>query len=127
MLSSPQKVKGYDYRYELKDSFNATQGIIDGIFYPSKEWIEIRYFCVAFRYRNSENKYGRILLNALIEEARCNTKIKKIMVLPKPSEEFDFVKPMERETLFKIYQRIGFEFLDEPFSYDYERKMVLCL
>lgn len=94
--------------YVLINAFRKEQGIITAID-SGKDYLQIVRYCVAFKYRSSEErrskgKYGRKLLDSIIAEAKKNPKITKILVVPKSEEIYDDIEPMDIEQLYRRYE-----------------------
>ena len=100
-------------------------GIIQANYYSS-DYIEIIRFCVAKAYRNnSEKRWGRSLLDHLIDEALSIPAIERITVIPKAEELFDDIEPIDLTTLYQIYDRLGFKFVNRVREKAYGNKMVI--
>lgn len=123
-----RKVDLCDFEYILKDSKDIEKGRIVAKYYGTNfDYLYLDRFCVAVKYRSTEDKiskgkYGRKLLNAVIQEAKKNPNIKKIIVEPKGEELYDNIEPMKTELLCVKYQYLGFRYVDENI-----KKMVLWL
>lgn len=123
--------KKSDFEYVLHDWLGREKGIITVNDYH-KDYIQIVRFWVHHKYRSSEKrvskgKYGTQLMNAVIQEAQRYSRISRIIVVPKPEELTPGIKEMEREVLYKIYERLGFCFVNETDITSFERKMELKL
>lgn len=95
-----------------------------------KDYIQIDRFWVDIKYRStaekpSKYKYGTQLLRAIINDAKSNERISRIIVVPKAEELSEGVKEMDINELYAIYEHLGFEFMLCDDSRYYERKMEL--
>lgn len=118
--------KKSDFEYVLRDWLGREKGIITANDY-NKDYIQIVRFWVHHKYRSSEEvskeKYGTQLMNAVIQEAQDYNRISRIIVVPKPEELTYGIKEIEKEVLYKIYERLGFCFVNEADTASFERKM----
>lgn len=101
--------KSFEYCYTLHTAFGKEVGRIDTI--CSGDDLEIVRFCVAITYRGRKNRYGKQLIDKVVEEAR-NTGIHHIYVTPKAEEIYDDIVQMELSELYRKYLNLGFNFID---------------
>lgn len=104
------------YICTLHNAFNKEQGVIKITIKSnnSGEYGEIDFFCVAKKYRHTKYKYGKQLLNTVVQDIYHNTGITTFIVVPRGEEIYDECeKVMDTDTLYKIYKKLGFEFKND--------------
>lgn len=113
------------YSYVLEDIFGNEQGRIDANIYLDD--VCLVRFCVAYKYRGlSKKRYGKQLLDSIIEEAKSNNR-KRIVVVPKAEELYDKIPLMSLEELGRKYSNLGFTLVENQQCPDYEKMMQLIL
>ena len=115
------------FTYVLANEDGDEFGIIQANYYNS-DYIEIVSFCVAKAHRNnSEKRWGRCLIDHLIDEALSIPDIEMITVVPKSEEWYDDIEQIDLSVLYQIYESLGFKFINGAREKDYGNKMVLRL
>lgn len=121
-----KKIRICEYTYVLKDICGKEQGRINANIYF--DGVRLDSFCVACKYRGSKKyRYGKQLLDSIIEEAKTNN-CKKIVVVPKAEEIYDEDVPlMSLEELRRKYTNLGFTLIENQRYPEYEKEMQLIL
>ena len=113
------------YIYVLNDTSGNEQGRI--IAHNYSDGICLDSFCVAHKYRGLGNyRYGKQLLDSIIEEARSNN-CKRIVVVPKAEELYGEIPLMSLEELRRKYRNLGFTLIENQQCPEYEKMMQLIL
>ena len=126
LMSGLKKVRVCEYTYILNDIRGKEQGRIKANIYL--DGVCLDSFCVAYKYRGAKKyRYGKQLLDSIIEEAKSNN-CKRIIVVPKAEEIYDEDVPlMSLEELRRKYTNLGFTLIESQRCPEYEKEMQLIL
>ena len=117
---------GNSYICTLHDVFDKEQGVIRITVksVDNEDCGEIDFFCVAKRYRHTKHKYGKELLNSVINDMYKDRNVRTFMVYPRGEELYDECEEvMDVDTLCIIYEKLGFELVG--LSSDKHPKMIM--
>ena len=110
--------QGLEFSYVLRNQTNEDVGRIISRNYFEEKVIVIDSFCVSQRWRNKG--FGKALLQCVILEAQSKG-YKYITVIPQPSEVYDDIPTMSKDTIIEVYRKLGFT--EDPQS----DNLVYCL
>lgn len=102
--------------YVLTDFLGEERGVLDIVF--ASDEVEISRFWVHPKYRGKKERYGKQLLDAMINYVKVNTKYRNIKVIPKPEElsygkKMQCAEEMSIDELYRKYTNLGFQFKDK--------------